>query len=47
VRILARRPLLALEAGELPAVRAWAASAGHEIARAAPPLLAEVRSRLG
>ena len=46
VRILARRPLLALEARELPAVRAWGASARLEVARAAPALLAEVRSRL-
>lgn len=46
VRILARRPLLALRASELPAVRAWAASARDEIARAAPALLVELRGRL-
>jgi hypothetical protein len=46
VRILARRPLLALEASELPAVRAWAASAHDEVAYAAPALLVELRSRL-
>ena len=46
VRILARRPLLALEAHELPAVRVWGARARLEVARAAPALLAEVRSRL-
>jgi hypothetical protein len=46
VRILARRPLLALEARELPAVRAWGASARLEVARAAPTLLAEVRAEL-
>ena len=43
VRILARRPLLALHGNELPAVRAWAASARREVERAAPALLAEVR----
>jgi len=47
VRILARRPLLALEAHELPAVRAWGARARLDVARAAPALLAEVRSSLG
>jgi hypothetical protein len=47
VRILARRPLLALEAHELPAVRAWGARARLDVARAAPVLLAEVRSTLG
>jgi hypothetical protein len=47
VRILARRPLLALEASELHAVRAWAASARDEVARAAPLLLSDVRRRLG
>ncbi len=46
VRILARRPLLALEASELPAVRAWAASARGEIALVAPALFAEVRRGL-
>ena len=46
VRILARRPLLALQASELPAVRAWAASAREEIARVAPALLAELRAEL-
>jgi hypothetical protein len=39
-RILARRPRLALEAGELPAVRVWVASGVVEVARAAPGLLA-------
>lgn len=43
VRILARRPRLALEARELPAVRAWAVGARREVGRAAPALLAEVR----
>jgi hypothetical protein len=46
VRILARRPLLALEARELPAVRAWAAGARHQVERAAPALLTEVREGL-
>ena len=46
VRILARRPLLALQAHELPAVRAWGASARAEVALAAPALLAEVRAGL-
>jgi len=46
VRMLARRPLLALQASELAAVRAWAASARDEIARAAPALLAELRAEL-
>ena len=46
VRILARRPLLALEASELPSVRAWAASARDEVARAAPTLLVELRNGL-
>jgi hypothetical protein len=46
VRILARRPLLALEARELPAVRAWASGAWLEVGRVAPALLAEVRSTL-
>jgi hypothetical protein len=46
VRILARRPALALEPQELPAVRAWAATARAEVARAAPLLLAEVRAGL-
>ena len=45
-RILARRPRLALEAGELPAVRTWAAGARREIACAAPSLLHQVRRRL-
>jgi len=47
VRILARRPLLALEASELPAVRAWSARARPLVGRAAPGLLAEVRHGLG
>jgi hypothetical protein len=42
-RILARRPLLALEARELPAVRAWAAPAHAAVAAAAPALLEEVQ----
>ncbi len=46
VRILARRPLLALQASELPAVRAWAATARSEVSSAAPPLLAELRRGL-
>lgn len=46
VRILAKRPVLALEAGELPAVRAWAAGARSEVTRSAAALLREVRSRL-
>jgi hypothetical protein len=41
-RILARRPLLALEARELPAVRLWAARARPEVAAAAPRLLREI-----
>ena len=45
-RILARRPRLALQAHELPAVRAWAAHAPAAIARAAPALLGEVRGAL-
>jgi hypothetical protein len=43
-RILARRPRLALEAAELPAVRAWAASGAAQVARAAPGLLAELEA---
>ena len=39
-RILARRPRLAREAGELPAVRGGVASGTVEVARAAPGLLA-------
>jgi hypothetical protein len=46
VRILARRPPLALQASELPAVRAWVASARGEIARTAPVLLVELRAGL-
>jgi hypothetical protein len=46
VRILARRPLLALEAGVLPAVRVWAERARVEIAGVAPALLEEVRRSL-
>ena len=46
VRILARRPLLALRASELPAVRDWAASTRDQVARAAPTLLAELRRGL-
>lgn len=45
-RILARRPLLALHASELPAVRAWAARARSEVAYAAAALLSEVRGGL-
>jgi len=45
-RILGRRPLLALLAGELPAVRAWAAGARRSVERAAPALLQEVRGAL-
>ena len=47
VRILARRPRLALEARELPAVRAWAAGARDGVAREGPALLDEVRRELG
>jgi hypothetical protein len=47
VRILVRRPLLALDASELPAVRAWATGARLEVARTAPSLLAEVRRGIG
>jgi hypothetical protein len=46
-RILARRPLLALSARELPAVRAWAANAPADVAAAAPALLREVRAAIG
>jgi len=46
VRVLARRPLLALAASELPAVRVWAASARVDVARSAAALLGEVRSSL-
>lgn len=46
-RILARRPRLALEARELPAVCAWAPGARVAIAEAAPALLAELRRELG
>jgi hypothetical protein len=46
VRILARRPQLALAASELPAVRAWAAGARGEVERAAPALLSELREGL-
>jgi hypothetical protein len=42
VRILAHRPLLALEARELPAVRAWAARARADVASAAPRLISEI-----
>jgi hypothetical protein len=41
-RILARRPLLALQAHELPAVRAWAARTPASVASAAPALLREI-----
>jgi hypothetical protein len=46
VRILAPRPLLALAASELPAVRAWAACARREVERTAPALLSELREGL-
>ena len=42
VRILSRRPRLAPEASELPALRAWAVDARGTVARAAPALLDEV-----
>ena len=45
-RILARRPRLALEARELPAVRAWAARAPAALAREAPALLDSVQREL-
>jgi hypothetical protein len=45
-RILGRRPLLALLAGELPAVCGWAARARPDVAAAAPALLEEVRGSL-
>jgi hypothetical protein len=45
-RILARRPRLALEARELPAVRAWALRAPAALAREAPALLDAVRRQL-
>jgi hypothetical protein len=46
-RILARRPLLALEAGELPAVRVWAARARADVADAAPALLRAIALPMG
>jgi hypothetical protein len=45
-RILARRPRLALEARELPAVRSWAQRAPLALAREAPALLDAVRREL-
>ncbi|MEN8159418.1 MAG: hypothetical protein ABFS41_05015 [Myxococcota bacterium] len=47
VRILARRPRLALVASELPAVRAWATGARASVAEDAPALLDALEARLG
>ena len=47
VRILARRPILALAPSELPAVRAWAARTRPPVAAAAPDLLRGVRTEIG
>ena len=46
VRILARRPRLALAASELPALRAWVAEARASVDEEAPELLHALEARL-